>query len=257
MLALTKAIQGELQTALQEGDPSLTALLCKELTKTVQLMLSKVEGMVLVSQDARSLTSANGFARTQAQTHNANLLALLVQFKEALLRIPDQLQVARSDAAVGEEGGSAGGRGREAAHTAVLSAAKMIEDLAQGQIVAPVVTLIGSYVTSVAVTLISEGAVSAPSPAPSPAATPAAAGNLGGYTGKVPQVPGTPLDASALECSSAVQTLLRNLPTLLRAQMLNLPLWVRVRVRVRRQFPSHNSNHFRTRAPNDILSRGK
>jgi hypothetical protein len=244
LLALTKAIQSEFSTAAAEGDASLVALLCKEFLKTVRLMLSKIEGMVAHSADTRTIFSANNFARSQGQLHNANLLVLLVQFKEALQKIPSQVQAAGADSgaslldrdnrAGGSLGGSAAASGSSAAgiralEAAVATTARLIEDLAARQIMDPVVALLSSYVTSLAVAVHKEGVVSSvPAPSPGPAQSPAVgggpgAGNPGGYTGKAPAPPGTPLDASAQDCSVAVQTLLRNLPVMLKSHVLCLP----------------------------------
>lgn len=245
LLALTKAIQAEFSNAAAEGDASLVALLCKEFLKTVRLMLSKIEGMVVHSADTRTIFSANNFARSQGQLHNANLLVLLVQFKEALQKIPSQVMAAGSDSAAslldresrtssdtGAAAAAAAGAsaaGIRALEGAVATTARLIEDLAARQIMDPVVALLSSYVTSIAVAVQKEGVISAPAPSPAPAQSPAVsgggpgAGNPGGYTGKAPAAPGTPLDASAQDCSVAVQTLLRNLPVLLKSHVLCLP----------------------------------
>jgi hypothetical protein len=240
MLALTRAMQAEVLTAVQEGDPSLVGLLCRELAKAAQLMLTKVEGMVSVAADTRTISSANSFARSASQAHNASLLVLLVQFKEALLKLPAQVAAAAVDAAPALVGGAAGSssgfrtealdRGLLVLQAALQGCCDSIEQLAQRQILDPVVALLSSYVTSIAVTLHKEGALTQPGAAPSPAvaagapSTPApTAGNLGGYTGRAPPTAATPQDASAQDCSSAVQLLLRNLPPLLRSHLLSLP----------------------------------
>jgi hypothetical protein len=190
---------------------------------------------VLVTPDTHTLTAANGFARTQAQTHNANLLQLLVQFKDAVLKTPDQVMQVAASATGTHEGAAENERTRLTLQEATDSAAQLIEDLARSQILQPVVDLVCAYATSVVLDLHGEGVVTGippASPGLSAAGTPAptTGSNLSGYTGKTPQVAvgaGQPslahLDASALECSAAVQTLLRNVPTLLRSQLLNLP----------------------------------
>ena len=88
--ALTKALQAELVTAVIESDIGLVAASCKEFTKATQLMLSKIEGMVINSPETRKISSQNSFSRTSQQEHNGQLFVLLMQFKDALEKIPAQ-----------------------------------------------------------------------------------------------------------------------------------------------------------------------
>lgn len=89
--ALTKALQSELVTAVIESDIGLVAASCKEFTKATQLMLSKIEGMVINSPETRKISSQNSFSRTSQQEHNGQLFVLLMQFKDALEKIPSQV----------------------------------------------------------------------------------------------------------------------------------------------------------------------
>ena len=88
---LTKALQVELVTAVLESDIGLVAASCKEFTKATQLMLSKIEGMVINSPETRKISSQNSFSRTSQQEHNGQLFVLLMQFKDALEKIPAQV----------------------------------------------------------------------------------------------------------------------------------------------------------------------
>jgi hypothetical protein len=249
LLALTKAIHAEFSTALIESDVGLVQLVSREFLKTVKLMLSKIEGMVLHTSESRALAAANNFARTHAQVHNSSLLVLLVQLKEALQKIPGQVQTAGADAAssvlmsssssIGGGGSSQTGGGApgssalSSASTTLLQqdvkdieravglAVHWIEDLAQRQILEPIVSVISGFVTSALVLMQKEGVVgalpgaSAPSPATGPG-TPAA----GGYTGKAPA---SAQQEASLECSAAVQSLLKHLPVILKTHLFSLP----------------------------------
>lgn len=54
-------------------------------------MLSKIEGMIINSPETRKISSQNSFIRTSQQEHNSQLFILLLQFKEALEKIPQQV----------------------------------------------------------------------------------------------------------------------------------------------------------------------
>jgi hypothetical protein len=54
-------------------------------------MLSKIEGMIINSPETRKISSQNSFARTSQQEHNSQLFVLLMQFKEALEKIPQNV----------------------------------------------------------------------------------------------------------------------------------------------------------------------
>ena len=236
LLALTKAILAEFVAAMTEGDPSLVQLLCKEFLKTVKLMLTKIEGMVLNSADTRTISSAaSNFARTQAQAHNANLLVLLVQFKEALLKLPGQVLASSAvDASsssllsTSTSAGSSNAQNSESSlnsstavrsiEKAVQTTAQLIEDLASKQILDPVVGLLSSYVTSIVVAMQKEGVVAPSTPGAAPALS---AGTPAQYTGRAPSAAAG--QEAWSDCSAAVQTLLRNLPVLLKAHLLSLP----------------------------------
>jgi hypothetical protein len=260
---LIKAMQAEFLTAVVESDVGLVQLVCKEFAKTVKLMLSKIEGMIVNTQDVRVLSSANSFARTHSQTHNANLVVLLAQFKEALLKIPgavlagaaeastSQLKSTTTTAAKPPSGvaaaattsahSSAGASGssssssvdgvsasQQAAVREVERAVKLtvqwIEELAQKQILDTIVSLLSSYVTSVIVTIHKEGVVGSSAASASKAAGGGGGGSTpatsGGYTGKAPI---STLQETALDCSSAVQTLVKQLPLMLKSHLFSLP----------------------------------
>lgn len=251
LLALTKAIQAEFATALIESDVGLVQLVSREFLKTIKLMLSKIEGMVLHTSDSRALSAANNFARTHAQVHNASLLVLLVQLKEALQKIPGQVQTAGVEAAssvllssapAASTGGSQGGVPAGGSQSSSASAVQLqdvrdieravglsvlwIEDLAQRQILEPIVAAISGHVTSALVLMQKEGVVgalpgaAAASPAPGPGTPAAGAVAASGYTGKAPA---SVQQEASLECSAAVQSLLKHLPVMLKTHLFSLP----------------------------------
>lgn len=251
--ALTNAIQAEFSTGLIEGDSGLVLLICREFSKTVRLMLTKIEGMVMHTADTRTLSNAaGGFARSHAQQHNANLLHLLVQFKEALQKIPGKVRAAGVDASTSllasssssaqPSSASSGNLPAQAISSnnsnnsasatanasvremerAVEASVKWIEELAGRHIMDPIVNLLSSYITSVVVGMHKEGVVGGvgASPNPNPSASKIATPSTAAYTGKVPV---NSQNEATLECSGAVQALAKNLPVLLKAHLLNLP----------------------------------
>lgn len=242
-------MQMEFTTGLVEGDSGLVQLICREFLKTVRLMLTKIEGMVMHTADTRTLsTAAGGFARSHAQQHNANLLQLLVQFKELLQKIPGKVRAAGIEAstsllapsATTSSGGNASSSvGTNSSNAATLAAASVremekavedavcwIEEVADKHIMQPVVTLLSGYVTSVVVGMHKEGIVGGGGVGASPAvaagsASKSTATPSSTYTGKAPV--NNPAAEATLECSGAVQSLAKNLPVLLRAHLLSLP----------------------------------
>lgn len=249
--ALTNAIQSEFSTGLIEGDSGLVHLICREFSKTVRLMLTKIEGMVMHTADTRALSNAaGGFARSHAQQHNANLLHLLVQFKEALQKIPSKVRAAGVDASTSllasaqSSSASSGNLVTQAAASsssssvsaaanasvremerAVEASVKWIEELAGRHVMDPIVNLLSSYITSVVVGMHKEGVVggvaASPAAALAASASKAATPSTAAYTGKVPV--NNSQNEATLECSGAVQALAKNLPVLLKAHLLNLP----------------------------------
>jgi len=248
--ALTNAVQAEFSTGLIEGDCGLVQLICREFSKTVRLMLTKIEGMVMHTADTRTLsTAAGGFARSHAQQHNANLLQLLVQFKELLQKIPGKVRTAGVDASTSllasstttssDSGASSSAVNASSSNSAASSAiasvreieraveeaVSWIEEVADKHIMQPVVTLLSGYVTSVVVGMHKEGIVGGVATSPavtagsaSKTATPSTTST---YTGKAPI--NNPAAEATLECSGAVQSLAKNLPVLLKAHLLSLP----------------------------------
>lgn len=250
LLALMKAVQNEFLVTIIEGDHGLLQLVCREFQKTVKLMLSKIEDMVLHTADTRKISSNNSFARNHAQDHNGQLMKLLIEFREALSKIPDALLSACAESSSGSlsaaataaaaSGGGSGGGGGAAAATAVASssaaattqlqraqqraaaevgrsvhtAALWIDELAERQILFYVVELLSGYARSVLLTMTKEG-VSSSGSSSIIAATAAA------------------VEADSLaDCSTAVQTLAKQVPAMLKAHLLCLPKCAAVQVAI-------------------------
>lgn len=134
LLTLIRAIQLEYVTVATEStDLSFIGLVNREFLKTVRLMLTKMEGMIISSgADVRRIATtasgsgagasanaashhslANGsgtpsFVRTAPQDHNAQCFVLLGQLREALQKLPMQVIQHLDDpaAASGLDGGS-------------------------------------------------------------------------------------------------------------------------------------------------------
>lgn len=243
LLALIKAIHSELVTALSEGEIGLVLAVCKEFLKTIKLMLSKIEGMVINNSETRKITSQNNFARTHQQEHNGQLVVLLLQLQESLEKIPQNVvnksielssntasssssNNALTDSATktpakfnpnasavaASPSGSTGmnlvlnkqhERALAQMQRAVAVAVSHVRDLAQRQILDSVVALLSGYIKSVLLTVHKEGLISSTS----------------GNTEHKTTDDGHP----DLNCSQAVNTLLRQMPAMMRAHLLCLP----------------------------------
>ena len=84
--ALFKAIQSELVSASVEGDWTLLKTTCKEMQKSIHLVVTKVEGMTMTGLDSKKMSAQNSFAKTHQQEHNCQLVILLSRSKRVPLR---------------------------------------------------------------------------------------------------------------------------------------------------------------------------
>lgn len=66
-------------------------LVSREALKSLQLIASKVEDMVLNTPDVKKFNQGNSFSKNHAQEHNSQLIVLLSQLKDAILKLPDQM----------------------------------------------------------------------------------------------------------------------------------------------------------------------
>lgn len=94
LLSFVKVVQAELVDAASESDTGLIRFVCKEIAKAVQLLVSKIEGMVQTTAESSKIDSTKKFARTFAQEHNHQLVVLVTQLRDAVEKLP--LQVLQS-----------------------------------------------------------------------------------------------------------------------------------------------------------------
>lgn len=219
LLALTKALHTELVSAAIESEVGLVRAVCREAHKAVQLMVTKVEGMILNSPEAQRISPLNNFAKTSSQEHNALLVSLLAQLKEALDKMPLQVLKAAQEApgsslgvafmAAGEDAGmeGTGVASAEATLAGVLAelnglaaaSSATVEELTSRQLLAPLVSALSAHVKTVLFGLPKEGVAQAQTQAPSSSAS------------------------AEVECSRAVQTAVKQLPELIKAHLAGLP----------------------------------
>lgn len=80
---------GEIVAAAVDGEVGLLSSVCKESLKAIELVLSKVEGIISVVPETKKIvTSAS--PRNGPQEHNAQLVVLLSGLQECLEKVPDQ-----------------------------------------------------------------------------------------------------------------------------------------------------------------------
>ena len=91
--ALLKTVQEEVVHVVLEGDRSLVKIIAKEALKAVQLLLTKVEGMISAGlESTRIHLSKDGyFLKTNQQEHNYQLLQLLTQLTGFIEVLPSQI----------------------------------------------------------------------------------------------------------------------------------------------------------------------
>ena len=78
-------------SAAVEGDLSLLKLACKEMQKSIHLVVAKVEGMTMTGLDSKKMSAQTSFAKTHQQEHNSQLVVFLYQLKESLEKLPAQV----------------------------------------------------------------------------------------------------------------------------------------------------------------------
>eukprot|EP01041_Mallomonas_annulata_P014721 gene14721-31295_t len=85
---LLGVVQTELLIVVVESENSLLKAVCREVLKAVQLLLTKAEGMIRTGVDAKKITATQNFVRTSQQEHNGQLVMLLSQLHDALVKMP-------------------------------------------------------------------------------------------------------------------------------------------------------------------------
>jgi hypothetical protein len=204
---LVKAIQSELVHVVIESDVGLIRYVSREALKSLQLISSKVEDMILNTHDVKKVQlQSTSFVKNHAQDHNAQLIVLLSQLKEAILKLPDQVA-----GAVGQERDTQQQHENLASHmnqniiskeiSSIFQAAILsIDDLAARQLYAPLLDNLCAYVESVVLTVVSSPLTSATTTA---------------VAGMIP--------ANTIDCSKAVQILQKQVPELLQTFIYPLP----------------------------------
>jgi len=228
--ALIKAIELEFTTALVDGDNGLVILICKEFKKTVKLMLSKIEGMIINSNETKVISSQNNFARTHAQQHNYQLYVLLSQLIDSLENIPnillDQSNAIENNKSTNSSSSSSmDARGTAVVFSKVLkrenleafkqikrsvtTTRKWIDALGQKQILNSIISAISHYSTSILINIHKEGVI-------------ASKGPMKGSTINM-QTTAKDVNETTVECSQAVQLLIKNLPIIIKTHLSSLP----------------------------------
>jgi hypothetical protein len=194
-----KVVQTELTEAAVESDVGLVRFVCREIAKAIQLLMTKIEGMIQNVPETKKIEAQKGFARNAPQEHNAQLIALIVQLREAVEKMPQQIAKLLDDS-----GASVDEKRVQAVRDAItyqLSASiERIDDLATRQLLVPLVDAISDYIKSVMITMHKEGSTI------SPAVT----------------NPNYSVDTSNQDCSKAVQTILKQFPEILRIHLQSL-----------------------------------
>lgn len=200
LMSFVKAVQAELVDAANEGDAGLIRFVCRELAKAVQLLTTKIEGMVQTTPDTKKMDPSKNFARSAPQDHNYQLMVLLTQLRDAVEKLP--LQVVKL---LDEIGASADTDQRLKDIQLAISSSnsvsiERIDNLAGRLLIAPLVDAISEYFRGVILGLYKEGN-SAPSAA-------------------LPRETGETQDG---DCSRTIQAVLAQFPEAVRLHLLSLP----------------------------------
>ena len=92
--SLVKVFLQEISSAAIDGDVGLVRSVCKETTKSIRLLLSKVEGIISSHPDTRKIVPGTGttpFVRNSYQDHNVQLIVLLANLRESLDNLAGQV----------------------------------------------------------------------------------------------------------------------------------------------------------------------
>lgn len=226
---LIKAIQTELVNAVLEGDFGLVRLVSREALKSLQLIGSKVEDMILNTADVKKISPSNSFAKNHAQDHNSQLIVLLSQLQDAIKKLPDQLiatvisesnssglsssilsstsaiyltdniSTSTVDGLLSKDSISQGVISQELLSKEIslvfVSAIGMIDELSAKQLYAPLLDNVLTYIKSVLINI------------PTKESAPTQSSSVGGV----------------IECSKSVQLLQKQIPELLQSYISQFP----------------------------------
>eukprot|EP01038_Epipyxis_sp_PR26KG_P011157 gene11157-14969_t len=232
--ALIKSIQNELVTCVIESDSSLVTIVSKEFLKTNKLMLTKIEGMIINSSETRKISSTNNFSRTNQQEHNGQLLSLLIQYRDALQKIPASVMksVIESNTSTSlltnNNSNNNNNNGMNNLNSLKQDnnindinnnnifnnlqkfaniAAEVVDELAKRQILDSIIALLSGYIRSILMNIYKEGVVNMPSKNNVNTSTSSSSG----------------IDESSLECSNSVQIIIKQVPLMIKSYLQGLP----------------------------------
>jgi hypothetical protein len=203
-----KIVLAELVDAGVESNVDLMRYVCKELNKAVQLLATKIEGMIQNVPDIKKIDVGKNFARNGAQEHNAQLVTLIAQMREALEKLPAQVRKALED--------SGGVSGADASNVVAAvekiitsfntASLQRLDDLASRQLLNPIIDCIAEHARSLLIPMLREAAVSS------------------GPGGSVAMSPGVgALEMGSSDCSKAVQGVLKQIPEIVRVHLQSFP----------------------------------
>lgn len=216
--ALTKAMQTELVNVAVDSEVGLLRSVNREALKAVQLMITKIEGMIMNNAETIKIVSAGGanqgsFTKTTSQEHNSQLVVLLGDLKASLEKMPLVVLKSAQEAPgsflavslmIGGEDLQSDVMNTDSVVNAVLgelhvlskSAIVAIEELTARQLLSPMVEVLTAHVKSLLFSLPKEGVVSAPS---------------------------SSNKSAEFECSRAVQGIVKQVPELIKVYLGSLP----------------------------------
>jgi hypothetical protein len=212
--ALIKAIQVELVTATVEGECGLVRIICNEASKTIKLMLTKIEGTTINGAEAKKITSTNSFLRSTQQEHNGQLISLLFQLRTSLVSLPSlvvklaqetpgsSLSVQPGDFSSSDSGiSSFFAISPEEIEKEIISfidvSIKSIDDISYTQLLCPIVEAMTLFVKSSLLGLLKEGIA---------------------FTGSSSHSN----QLMNVDCSKVVQNLLKQIPDMINSHLLVL-----------------------------------
>lgn len=203
LLSFVKAVQVELVDAANESDTGLIRFVCKEISKAVHLLITKIEGMVQASPDSSKMDSGRKFARTSAQDHNYQLMVLITQLRDAVEKLPSQVVKLLDENAVSAEEDARLNAIRSAVSSYNAVSIERIDSLAGRVLMAPLVDSIVEYFKGVFLGLYKEGS------------TITHTSSSAGLSSSS--------DMNNSDCSKAVQLVLKQFPEAVAVHLTSLP----------------------------------
>lgn len=202
LLSFVKAAQMELVDAASESDTGLIRFVCREIAKAVQLLVSKIEGMVQTTAESTKMDSAKKFTRTSSQDHNHQLMVLVTQLRDAVEKLPMQVVKLLDESAVSADDEIRLNAIQSAVASFNVVSIERIDSLAGRVLMVPLVDSVSRYFKDALLGLYKEGGIIALTTASN--ASP---------TG----------DINTSDCSKTVQLVLKQFPDALEVHLMSLP----------------------------------